>query len=100
MLAGINNSDRLILDRSIEAADGDIVVANVDDQLVCRRYYRQDGKSYFRKEDGKTLDVCTDNYCIYGVMVALIRNGRTASEHYDPDKRLAFRCSSAAGRKQ
>ena len=75
-LAGILDGDYIIFDSSMEPSNGDIVTACVDDNLVCRRYLLKDGKTYFRRENGITPDVTSEDYKIYGVMVGLIRNKR------------------------
>ncbi len=41
--AGIQDGDLLVVDRALEAADGDIVVAMVDGELTLKRLYRRNG---------------------------------------------------------
>ena len=41
--AGIQDGDLLVVDRALEAADGDIVVAMVDGELTLKRLYKRNG---------------------------------------------------------
>lgn len=41
--AGINDGDLLVVDRALEAADGDIVVAMVDGELTLKRLHKRNG---------------------------------------------------------
>ena len=41
--AGINNGDLLVVDRALEAADGDIVVAMVDNEMTLKRLQKRNG---------------------------------------------------------
>ena len=42
--AGISNGDVLLVDRAIKADHGNIVIAVVDGELVCRRLHQQRGR--------------------------------------------------------
>jgi DNA polymerase V len=41
--AGINDGDLLVVDRALEAADGDIVVAMVDNEMTLKRLCKRNG---------------------------------------------------------
>ena len=41
--AGINDGDLLVVDRALEAADGNIVVAMVDGELTLKRLHKRNG---------------------------------------------------------
>lgn len=41
--AGIQDGDLLVVDRALEAADGDIVVAMVDGEMTLKRLYKRNG---------------------------------------------------------
>ena len=41
--SGIHDGDLLVVDRALEAADGDLVVAMVDGGLTLKRLYRRNG---------------------------------------------------------
>lgn len=49
--AGINNRDILIVDRSLEARDGQIVVAAFDGQLTVKRLKKEQDKVYLMPEN-------------------------------------------------
>ena len=42
--AGIHDGDLLVVDRALEAADGDLVVANVDNELTLKRLSKRNGQ--------------------------------------------------------
>lgn len=42
--AGIESGDHLVVDKSVEAEDGDIVIAEVDGQFMVKRYRNQNGR--------------------------------------------------------
>ena len=42
--AGIHDGDLLVVDRALEAADGDIVVAMVDNELTLKRLQKRNGQ--------------------------------------------------------
>ena len=83
--AGIKNGDNLLMDRNLTPADGDIVTATINGKLMCRRYFVRNGKVHFRREDGITPDIVTDDYEIHAVIIAIFRAGRFSSKGYDPD---------------
>ena len=49
--AGIFDGDKIIVDRSIEAKHGDIVVAIVDNEHTVKRLYKKNGKVELRAEN-------------------------------------------------
>ena len=44
--AGIDDGDLVVVKKQVEANDGDIVVALVDNQNTLKRYFRDDAVSY------------------------------------------------------
>lgn len=74
--AGIHSGDLLVMDTEVSAQSGDIVVASLQEQFLCRRVFFEDNKVRLRREDGSTPDVITSDCIIRGVMVGLIRNVR------------------------
>ena len=77
--AGIRSGDYLIFDKQRTAADGDIVVAEADGQLVCRRYFHEGPLTRLRREDGSTPDLITENCSIIAVYLGLVRSERGGS---------------------
>lgn len=77
--AGIFDGDILVVDRSLEARSGDIVIAIVDSELTVKRLYRKDGivelrpeNAYFQPlsfSDGQDL-------MIWGVVTGVTRKFR------------------------
>ena len=47
--AGIDSGDVLLVDRSLTAAHGNVVVAVLDGEMVCRRLWSQDGQDCVMK---------------------------------------------------
>ncbi len=73
--AGICDGDYLLVDSQLEAQDGDIVMAKVNGEEMCRRIFLESNNRYrVRKEDGETPDIVTSDCIIYGVMIGLSRS--------------------------
>lgn len=51
--AGIYDGDLLVVDRSIEAKDGKVIIAAVDGQLTVKRLREDRGKKYLMPENSK-----------------------------------------------
>jgi len=71
--AGIYEGDAIIFDMELTPRDGDIVIANINGEKFCRRFYQEGSQARFRREDGVTKDVVTADYIVFGVMVGLMR---------------------------
>ncbi len=71
--AGILTGDYIIFDTSLAPKNGDVVMANIDGDLYCRRYFQEGDKGRFRREDGITEDVITADFNVLGVMIGLVR---------------------------
>ena len=77
--AGIADGDLLVVDRSIEAGDGDIVVAVVDGELTVKRLWRRGARVRLLAEnpayapielkDGQEL-------AVWGVVTSIVRRMR------------------------
>lgn len=77
--AGIQDGDLLVVDRSIEAGHGDIVVAAVDGELTVKRLWRRGGRVRLLPEaagfepiefkDGQEL-------AVWGVVTSIVRRMR------------------------
>lgn len=68
--------DVLVVDRSITALNQHIVVASVDNQMICRRLVRQAGQFFFHPENPKYPDYKIDqdrDVVIFGVVRSLVR---------------------------
>jgi len=75
--AGINNKDILIVDRSLEARDGQIVVAAFDGQLTVKRLKKEKDKIYLMPENENfpPIEVKQDNDVhIWGIVTNVIHS--------------------------
>ena len=72
--AGILSGDWLICDLDRQAKDGDIVIAKVNGEMMCRRIFFEEEGIRFRREDGKTPDTITTDCEILAVYSGLIRS--------------------------
>ncbi|MBA6119437.1 S24 family peptidase [Pseudomonas sp. NC26] len=75
--AGIYSGDLLIVDRSREAEHGDIVIAAINAEPVCKRLYRRDGVVILQSENPAypprhVLEV--DDLLIWGVVRYSVRD--------------------------
>ncbi|MBC8349581.1 MAG: translesion error-prone DNA polymerase V autoproteolytic subunit [Verrucomicrobia bacterium] len=49
--AGIHDGDLLVVDRSVEATDGKVVIASINGELTVKRYVRRNGKVWLAPEN-------------------------------------------------
>jgi DNA polymerase V len=74
--AGLYDGDILVVDRSIEAAHGHIVVAVLDGDLTVKRLHRKDGQVQLRPENPSypPISIHPEQECIiWGVVTGSIR---------------------------
>lgn len=74
--AGIDDGDLVVVRKQIEANEGDIVVALVDNQNTLKRYYRDDEnrKIILHPENKKMKDIIIDECYIQGVACNIIKS--------------------------
>ena len=72
--AGIDG-DLVVVKKQVEAKEGDIVVALVDNQNTLKRYFRDDEnkKIILHPENKKMKDIIVDECCIQGVACHIIK---------------------------
>lgn len=80
--AGIFSGDKVVVDRSVEATHGSIVIAVIDGEHTIKRFWHRDGVIELRPEnrlyptivlqEGDTLE-------IFGVVIAVVRRLRGQS---------------------
>ncbi len=73
--AGINSGDVLIVDRSIKAANGKIIVAAINGELVVRRLLQSFNHYALQAENGKYRDIQLNeftDYSVWGVVTCAI----------------------------
>ncbi len=72
---GILDGDLLVVDRMAEAADGRIVIAAIDGELLVKRLVRKDGKVWLKSEnpDYPDFDITDREYVhVWGVVTYAI----------------------------
>ena len=74
--AGIDDGDLVVVRKQIEANEGDIVVALVDNQNTLKRYYRDEKnrKIILHPENKKMKDIIVDECYIQGVACNIIKS--------------------------
>lgn len=75
--AGIHHNDILVVDRSLEAADGKIVVAALNGELTVKRLRRDGGKIWLVPENSvyKPIEVTGEaDLIIWGVVTSVIHS--------------------------
>jgi len=74
--AGIGDGDLALIDRALDAAHGDVVIAVVDDEFVCRRLQQQGGEARLCATEPAVADiVCPEGtgFDIWGVVTHVVR---------------------------
>ena len=73
--AGIDDGDLVVVRKQVEANEGDIVVALVDNQNTLKRYYRDNAnKKIILHPENKTMkDITVDDCYIQGVACHIIK---------------------------
>ena len=74
--AGIYNGDKIIVERCETAADGDIVVALVDDSATVKRFFREGGRYRLQPENDSMDPILVDHVEIQGKVIGLLRSMR------------------------
>jgi DNA polymerase V len=75
ILAGINDGDILIVDRSIQAKNGSIVIAVLNSELTVKRLKLEEGRCYLVPENDiyHAIEVTTDmDFIVWGVVTSVI----------------------------
>lgn len=71
---GILNGDTVIVRKTNEAKNGEIVVALVDDSATVKRFFREDGHFRLQPENDEYEPIIVDEVVILGKVVAVMRN--------------------------
>ena len=77
--AGIHSGDLLIVDKSLEASDGDIVIAAVDGQFTVKRFRRRGKELRLVTENPKQPQIVIGeetNVEIWGVVIHVVHSPR------------------------
>jgi len=74
--AGIRHNDVLVVDKSLEARDGSIVVAVIDGELTVKRLQRRNGAVHLMPENPKYQPILISDdqtFLIWGVVTGIAR---------------------------
>ncbi len=71
--AGILDGDIVIVHRTPVAANGDIVVAMIEDEATVKRFYKEDGHFRLQPENDLFEPIISDEVVLLGTVVALYR---------------------------
>ncbi|NBH72506.1 transcriptional repressor LexA [Clostridiaceae bacterium] len=71
--AGIFDGDRVIVEQTAVACNGDIVVALIDDSATVKRFYKEDGHYRLQPENDAMDPIIVSELDILGKVIALFR---------------------------
>ena len=74
--AGIDDGDLALIDRALDAAHGQVVIAVVGDEFVCRRLHKRGGDVRLQAADAAVPDVPGsdgDGFEVWGVVTHVVR---------------------------
>lgn len=71
--AGIFNGDRILVEQTSSARNGDKVVALIDDSATVKTYYKEDGHYRLQPENDTMDPIIVDNLKILGRVIGLFR---------------------------
>ncbi|MGN0145178.1 MAG: transcriptional repressor LexA [Clostridium sp.] len=71
--AGINDKDLAIIERCNDAANGDIVVALIDDSATIKRFFKEKDHIRLQPENDTMDPIIVDNCSILGKLVGIFR---------------------------
>lgn len=72
--AGILDGDIVIVHRTPVADNGDIVIALIDDEATCKRFYKEDGHYRLQPENELFPPIIVEQVVLLGKVVSLVRN--------------------------
>ncbi len=72
--AGILDGDYLIVKQQVEAANGEIVVAMMDDEATVKRYYKRDNYIELRPENSTMQPIIAPDVAVLGKVTGLLRH--------------------------
>ena len=71
--AGIMNDDYIVVHRQMDANNGEIVVAMIDDEATVKRFYKENGHIRLQPENDAMEPIIVPEVMILGKVVSLIR---------------------------
>ncbi|MBR6187199.1 MAG: transcriptional repressor LexA [Clostridia bacterium] len=81
--AGIMNGDFVVVKRQQTAQNGEIVIAMIDDEATCKRYFKEPDRIRLQPENPRMRPLYTRSVTILGKVVAVYRvyNGNYKTSH-------------------
>ncbi|HWI53066.1 MAG TPA: transcriptional repressor LexA [Symbiobacteriaceae bacterium] len=73
VLAGILDGDHILIRRQATARNGEIIVALIDGEATCKRYYKEQGRFRLKPENPYMDDMWFDEIDIVGKVVGVVR---------------------------
>ena len=71
--AGIMPGDRILVEQCPTAANGEIVVAMIDDSATVKRFFKENGHYRLQPENDTMDPIITDHVEILGKVIGLLR---------------------------
>lgn len=71
---GILSGDIIIAEKTPVAANGEIVVALIDDEATVKRFYKEDGHFRLQPENDDYAPIISDEVIVLGKVISLIRH--------------------------
>ena len=72
--AGILDGDIVIVHRTPVANNGDIVIALIEDEATCKRFYKENGHYRLQPENELFEPIIVDEVVLLGTVISLVRN--------------------------
>ena len=72
--AGILDHDIVVVHKTPEAQNGDIVVALIGDEATVKRFYKENGHFRLQPENDAFEPIIVDEVVVLGKVISLIRN--------------------------
>lgn len=72
--AGILSGDIIIVQHTVAAENGDIVVALIEDEATVKRFYKENGHYRLQPENDAMSPILVDEVSILGKVIRLVRN--------------------------
>ncbi|MEJ6622676.1 MAG: LexA family protein [Rhodospirillales bacterium] len=75
--AGIHDGDLLVVDRSLRATDGKVVIVALNGELTVKRFSKENGKSWLKPENPKFKAILLkeeDDTHLWGVVTSVIHS--------------------------
>ena len=77
--AGIHPGDLLVVDRSLEPHDGSVVIAAIDGELTCKRYFSRGGRPVLVPDNPQYSIIAIQelsDFSIWGVVTTVVHSVR------------------------